>query len=135
MSETMRQLKLRLENDRLYVSRLGKKDGHFGKRERWKIQKKSYLPKGVYFLIHNFIRQQVKSRDGDDFFDVKKKVLRGLSEAAIACGCETQSEQEGADVCWYLKGEPFFAAQIHEDELDMPRLKRMRSGNAMFRWG
>jgi hypothetical protein len=134
MSETRQQLKLKLEGDRLYVSRLRKQSGHFGKREGWKIQKKSNLPRSLYFVIHNFVRQRIQNREDDSFSATKKTVLRGLCEAALACGCEAQFGKEGGAVCWYLNGDPIFAVQIHDGELDKLRLKHLRKGNAIFRW-
>ena len=37
-------------------------------------------------------------------------------------------------MCWFLKGAPFFAFQIHDKDIDESRLKHMRKGNAVLRW-
>lgn len=92
------------------------------------------LPRGLYFKIHSFVRRRVDQREVDAFRVVKKAVLRALCEAAQACGCEARFGCEGGDVCWYLDGKPFFALQIHEDDLDKHRAKKLRQGDAMFRW-
>jgi hypothetical protein len=134
MKKIRQQLKLELTEDCLYVSRVGNQRGHVGKRDKWKIKKESNLPRGLYFVIHNFVRTAVGSREGDDFSATKKAVLRGLCEAAAACGCELQSGKEGADLCWFLRGEPLLAFQIHTGEVDKATIRSMREGRAMFRW-
>jgi hypothetical protein len=133
MSETQQRLKLRVDGDCLRVKHLDK-SGQGGKRYKWRITKKSNLPRELYFLVHNFVRTRVNGREDDDFDSTKKAVLRGLCEAAVACGCKPRSGKEGADVCWFLHGEAFFSIQIHDGTLDDDELRRMRKGHAVFRW-
>jgi hypothetical protein len=74
---------------------------------------------------------------GTRFFgieNVRKAVLRGLCEAAKACGCKPSFGQEGGDVLWTLRGEPFFAFQIHEESLRRETARKLRKGRARLRW-
>lgn len=129
------KLRLRLLPDRglLIVRRPNK--GGWGTKERWKIGEKSNVPKALYFIILNFVRQRVKwCENKKDFASSKNCVLRALCEAAEVCGCEPQFGKEGADVVWYLKDFALIGFHIAEDKCKKSAVRQLLAGRTFFRW-
>jgi hypothetical protein len=129
------KLSLRLLPDRglLIVRRANK--GGWGTKERWKIGEKSNVPKALYFIILNFVRQRVKRCENKkDFASLKKCVLRALCEAGEVCGCEPQFGKEGADVVWYLEDIPLIGFHVAKAVCKKRKVRELLAGKTVFRW-
>jgi hypothetical protein len=131
------KLRLKLDGNCLTFQRYGKDGNLTGKPESWQIgkeSKKSNVPKALFYLLWGYVHHRVSQRDDKSIENVRKAVLRGLCEAAKACGCKPSFGQEGGDVLWTLRGEPFFAFQIHEESLRRETARKLRRGRARLRW-
>jgi hypothetical protein len=132
MREQKLRLKLFADRGLLIVRRPS--GGDWGKGERWKIAPRSYLPRALYFIIQNFVKQRVKRCDNKGDPDaLRKSVLRGLCEAAETCGCDPQLNKEGADVVWYLNDIPLIGFYVANDKCKK-REVRWLLDSAVFRW-
>ncbi len=129
-----RKLRLKLKQDRLVYQRYGKDGRLTGKRQVWRIRKDSYAPRALFHLVLGYVRQRVNQCEDKSFEAVRKAALRGLCEAARACGCKPSFGAEGGDALWTLRGEPFFAFQIHKDFLRKETATKLRKGKAWLRW-
>jgi hypothetical protein len=129
------KMSLRLIADRglLIVRRRSK--GGWGKKERWEVGLKSFVPRALYFMIHNYVQQRIKRCDNaKDSVALRKSVLRGLREAAEACRCEPEFGREGADVVWYLGAVPLIGFHVANDKCKKKAVERLLAGNPVFRW-
>ena len=134
MTRRRQLLQIRLREDHLYVQRLSESGERIGNRTRWKIGKRSTLPRELFFKTCGFIGSRIKRCDERSFVDLKRATLRALHEAAAAYGCASKSGCDCGDVTWYLHGKPFVAWQVHEETLDKHRARELRHSRAALRW-
>lgn len=134
MALQKQKLRLKLDRNRLICRRYDKEGNLPDKAQIWRIGKTSNAPRAVFHLILGYVRRRVSQSDEKSIEIVRKAVLRGLCEAATACGCHSSFGEEGGDVMWTLRGEPFFAFQIHEEFLDKKNAARLRKGETRLRW-
>ncbi len=129
------RLKIKLSADgATLIIRPVNRQGQLGTRDSWEIRKMSQVPKRLFFLIQGFTNRRAKQVHASDVGAVRKAVLRGLCEAAEACGCEPVFGKEGADVLWLLGGLPFFAFQVDTSQTKKIRLRKMLAGASVLRW-
>jgi hypothetical protein len=131
----VRKQTIQLEvHDRILVSQR-RRDGHpVGKPYSWRVQEKSNLPREIFHLIFGYIRRRVRLCDDKSFRTLSKAVRRGIHEAAKSCGCESESDAPGGGISWYLDGSPLIVFQIHSEEIDKQRKRKMLDGDALLRW-
>ena len=130
------ELKFKLSSDgqRLIVRSL-KRNGALGKPYVWEIRNMSNIPTRSFHLIREFVNTRMtKCADKTDFTALRKAALRGLCEAAQACGCEAIVGTGGVDCVWYLEGAPFLAFQVDAQFTKTKRLRKLLASESVFRW-
>jgi len=133
MADKPSLLRIKLNEDCYFVQRKGKQGEWIGKPTKWKIGKRSTLPRELFFKIYGFIRNRIQKCDEKSFAALKTAVLRALHEAAEAFGCECRSGWDAGDVTWYLGGDPFVAWQIHEEAVETLTARKLRESRAALR--
>ncbi len=130
------ELKFKLSSDgRKLIMWSVKRNGALGKPYVWQIRGRSYIPARPFYLIKEFVHTLMrKCADKTDFTALRKAALRGLCQAAQACGCEAVVGTEGVDCLWYLEGSPFFAFQVDALVTKKQRLRKLLASKAVFRW-
>lgn len=85
-------------------------------KEDWEIRKDkdSWLPTGVFHFVASYVLNCVKNASDKSFATLRKSILRGLCEAALACGCAWKLNRARGDVTWFLDGHRFYAFQIED---------------------
>jgi hypothetical protein len=131
---TKQHLRLKLKGHTLFSHRLGKNGRSSERPFAWEIRELSLTPRAMFQLIQGFVRKRVSQCYEKNFESVRRAVLRGLGEAAVACGCELATDGKGGDVCWLLDGKSFFAFQVHQGATDELRAKKMRGRSPILRW-
>ncbi len=128
MTKQIFKLRLYQDANRMTVRRFTQ-TGELGTKTQWKIGKKSNLPKGLFYMIKNFIQQRIKHcEDKNSFPSVKEAALSGLREAAKACGCTHSVDGAGADILWSLKDVPFLGVQTARQEGQHESAKEASNG-------
>jgi hypothetical protein len=127
-------IKITCDGNVLRCWRLDRKGSPKGKTVPWQIRTRSYVPRLIFHCLMGYIRKRVNQKEDRNFNSVKEAVLQALCEAAKTCGCKSRFDREGGDVTWYLDDRPFFAFQIHEQEVDKLRAKKMFRGRSKLRW-
>ncbi len=134
MADKRQLLRIKLREDYYFVQRIGEQGERIGKPTKWKIEKRSSLPRELFFKTCGFIGSRIKRCDERSLVDLKRATLRALHEAAAAYGCASKSGCDCGDIAWYLDGEPFVAWQIHQETLDKQRASKLRKSRAALRW-
>jgi hypothetical protein len=134
MSKVKQRLQLKLDNRTLSSRRLGKNGESDEASFEWQIREWSQLPKTIFFLIQGYLKKRINQCYEKDFSTVRIAVVRGLTEAAEACGCKSTKDAKGGDLCWFLDDKPFFSFQIHEGNTDRERAKKLHGRSPILRW-
>ena len=59
---------------------------------------------GVFHFVASYVLNCVKNASDKSFATLRKSILRGLCEAALACGCAWKLNRARGDVTWFLDG-------------------------------
>jgi hypothetical protein len=124
---------IHLKRNRLIIERFDKDGQPSGKRTRWTIKMKSYLPREVFFKIWGFLQQGIKRHGTGSMDDMRKAARKALGQAGEAFGCEIGNRKRQADLYWLLDGRRFIAWQIHESRIDERRIYKLNRSKARLR--
>lgn len=129
-----RQLgQIHLKRNRLIIERFGKDGQPSGKRTRWTIKEKSFLPREVFFKIWGFLQQGIKRHGTGLMDDMRKAARKALGQAGKAFGCEIGDSRKIADLYWLVDGRRFIAWQIHEDRIHEQLISKLKRSKALLR--
>jgi hypothetical protein len=133
MNNSEQQIWMRLQKQRLYVQRIGKHGNRIGSRTEWTIGKKSALPRELFFKIRGFVQRIIKRCGTESADELRIAVRRALTQAAETCGCESKQGQAKADMYWKLGDRLLIAWQLHDNALDVQRIKKLKTSRALLR--
>ena len=129
-----RQLgQIHLKRTRLIIERFGKDGQPSGKRTRWTIKEKSYLPREMFFKIWGFLQQGIKRHGTGSMDGMRKAARKALGQAGKAFGCEIGDSTKQADLYWLVDGRRFIAWQIHEDRIHERLIYKLTGSRALLR--
>jgi hypothetical protein len=133
MSDEKQGVQIRRDGNRLYVQRIGKDGNRIGVRTEWTIGRKSALPRELFFTIRGFVHSSLTECQTKSLEKLRVAARNGLVEAAGVCGCEPKLGKSKADVYWRLDGFSLIAWQLHGDEVDADRARKLVTSKASLR--
>jgi hypothetical protein len=133
MDNEKQDIKIRRSGNLLHVQRIGKHGNRIGTATKWTIGKKSALPREMFFAVRGFVHNSLAECPTKSLDKLRVAARNGLVKAAVVCGCESKLGQSKADVHWRLDGSSLIAWQLHGDEVDADRARKLATSKASLR--